>query len=155
MLTAEQLKITPAELAALLWVRDKLVDGTLLHHAKAPATPGSRVFDMGKDFRAEDPDEGHCGTVGCIGGWMALHMNNWPERAKLASRCVDSYLYPSLGDGGRGATRSRALEDLFFPNGPVFDQRMWSSITADEAVETINRFLATGTVIWRPAPAEC
>jgi len=109
--TARRLKITSAELEALLWVRDELASGRIKHEPTDRkqlcklALGAPSAFNM-SFFR--------CGTAACVGGWMkhklgddvvfsAPFMNlfyplSWPTgslediQPKHAVRAIDSFL---------------------------------------------------------------
>lgn len=143
MLTAEQLKITPAELVALLWVRNSLADGTIVHRRdvkplSSPIPPGVRAFNMGVDLAGGTSD---CGTTCCIGGWMALHMSGFPACSKTMEGKVNRFMYG--GGYGEAPGCSIILQDLFFPSRSAM-----ADITEGQAVKTIDHFLETGVVEW-------
>lgn len=113
--------LDPKELRALITVRNGLAAGHYVH--VNVATPDdTRVFDMNV------PSDG-CGTVACIGGWMA------PELGINVERDIEAYVNNGGLDG--------KLTDLFFPD---ID---WENITPHEAVDAIDNFLASGDPDWK------
>jgi hypothetical protein len=113
MLTANDLGISQAEYEALQVVRDGLASGEFSHD-------DSKRFDMNITCDVDD-----CGTVACIGGWVAVVMgrDKWE-----ANRYV---LNMELGD---------ALYPLYYPD----DMSDWSRITPAVAAATITSFLDSG-----------
>ena len=117
----DKLGITFVELLTLLGVRDALVRGLLVYKrgvhesAVAYAAGQSHVFNMQFCGRLNT----ECGSVGCIGGYMALAMNQNMH-------------------GYTNHDRSHSLEPLFFPPACVDFGR----VTTEQAVTAIDRFLA-------------
>lgn len=139
ILSAEQLQIRPAELKALLEVRELMAKG---------------VFHHDPDVDLEKPDgfnmnvtdqESHCGTTCCIGGWMFRAMQRdrtLPERCYLAHEYVQQ-------------RRSRSLIPLFHPfrdqNGDWIDDDVdfpYELIPPAMALAAIDNFLMTGDPNW-------
>lgn len=124
MKTAKQLKLTNAELTALKAVRSGLLRGEYVHAPNPQDMKKSkrRLFNMNYDgatfFR--------CGTVGCIGGWMAKEM---PEKEMFS-------IWDAEGP----------IKLLFFP-GVGADE--WDAITPRQAARAISNFLKTGFPKWR------
>ena len=116
----DKLGITFVELLTLLGVRDALVRGLLVYKrgvhesAVAYAAGQSHVFNMQFCGRLNT----ECGSVGCIGGYMALAM----------AENMHDYV---------NVKRSKALVLLFFPPVSVDFGR----VTTDQAVTAIDRFL--------------
>lgn len=139
VLSAEKLGISVQELLALLGVREALERNLIKHNPKptrvspgmlsvpAPDNNASCRFNMSYAGNAAD-----CGTVACIGGWMALAMNKVPT----------TYVSEQSEQDG--------LYNLFYPrslrdNGHDLH---WSLITPKHAVKVIDHFLATGKADW-------
>lgn len=123
MLTAKQLGITPAERKAAIWVRNALESGRI----------DKSEFDMsctGTKGRL-------CGSVGCIGAWMSLHMQGKHENPTTAAMNKAS-IY--VMDRGFEAYEDNPLQDLFFP--PSYEK------TPKQAIKVIDKFLNTGKVRW-------
>ncbi len=124
-LTASKLGITEAEERALVAVQRQLESGKLVH----TVTPTiRRGFNM-RWACVKEP----CGTISCIGGWMARLMKK---------RDPDIYVEYE---------RSSALVSLFFP-----PHKDWEMITAPQAAQAINCFRKTGDgeQAWRQAACQ-
>lgn len=124
MKTYTQLGITFAEYGALLGLREMLANGTI---ANTPSHEGP-IFDMNLTMDMEGSK--HCGTIGCIGGYMALIMGH---------SIADADEYVRWGC-------SSPLKHLFYP---TIDS--YSDITPEIAVEAIDSFLDGKAYDWRPA----
>jgi hypothetical protein len=76
-----------------------------------------------------------CGTVGCIGGWLAV---------------VNGAKAPFQMDRYVNVLRSGALEALFYPDreGDVISSYNYDHITAPQAAQAIRNFLMTGHPNW-------
>lgn len=114
MLTATDLGISQAEYEALQVVRDGLASGEYSHDS-------DNRFDMLVTCK-----QGNCGTVACIGGWVALTMGKNDLQA-------DSYVWDS---------EYGPLAPLYFPKYLA----SWAAITPDVAARTITTFLDSGEV---------
>ncbi len=112
-LTASELGITEAEERTLIAVQRQLENGKLVHTVTPTARRG---FKMRWAYVKEP-----CGTISCIGGWMARLM-----------KIRDPDVYVEYG-------RSSALVSLFFPS-----DKDWEMITAAQAAQAINAFRKTG-----------
>lgn len=141
----EALGITFQELGALLGVRGMLESGALTHIATHKAShygvsrvvsPTAHEFNMRHTLLTQG-----CGTLGCIGGAMALIMNRKPtdyvdalasERGhQMCSVSLVNLLYPDKGIAG------------------IVDANEWDRITPKVAVMAIDRFLAGKRILWR------
>lgn len=141
----ERRKVTFAELGAMYGTRAMLAAHDLV---KAKYTrerwSGDSVclvqahvhqFDM-----ATPLDMADCGTVGCIGGHMALIMGTNGVEYVNFHNCM------APGEDGYDAIgHSHALHDLFFPPRDL----VWSSITPKHAIKAIDNWLRTGRPGWR------
>lgn len=126
MKTAKQLKLTNAELTALKAVRSGLLRGEYVHAPNPDEmTPVSRrrLFNMNYDSETAF----RCGTVCCIGGWMAKEM---PTKEMF-----------SIWDA-----EEKPIGRLFFPGVGVDE---WDAITPRQAARAISNFLKTGFPRWR------
>lgn len=130
MKTARELHITEAELEALVKTR-------CLLSGKMPEGTGFNMaitYEADREGYVDDDQVTECGTVACIGGWMAAAMGMGPMEADeyVGSKCqaTSSERYP--------------LNDLFYPD----TSKQWWEITPSMAVEVIDRFLETGKVDW-------
>jgi hypothetical protein len=135
MLTVNQLGITQAELEALLWTRQQLVD-----HA---------INGNGNKFDMNYPSKNyHCGTSGCIGGWMKIHMLEVAPDDKGVFR-LDPH-EESVVDSYVNTSRSRTLGPLFYPALPDDHplRTEWERITPAHGVQAIDNFLNTGDPNW-------
>ncbi len=119
MLSATDLGITEAEHAALQVVRDGLASGKFKHHLSICGAKGD-CFNMQIPF-----DNGDCGIVACIGGWVAKIMGEDFPRTYVVFLENDSPLFP-----------------LYYPAG--IDA--WDLITPAIAARAITTFLDSGDV---------
>lgn len=116
-----KLGITENEFLALLEVRRKLAEGKLKHRKEYSYARGSG-FNM-----SCIQNKNGCGTVACIGGWMAMEMGY----TEWAGAYVDDF-------------RSEPLHYLFYPSRAG----NWEAITPQRAVEAIDYFLEKGVPNW-------
>lgn len=125
----EKRGITFQEMGALLGVREMLARGLL-------KDPGALHEDGAHDFNMNIPCrlDGHCGTVACIGGTMALLMGQ---------------LSPSRYVAGGGLNGK--LGRLFYPDTALVQ---WQSITPAQAVRAIDNWLDNGNPRWRSATSD-
>ena len=120
--THEELGITFAEYGALFAVRAMLQAGILEHTLRDDCDlKGKHLFNMNHSGKIA-----HCGSVGCIGGNMAIIMQ--------ASR-PGNYVYKK--------SPGSPLYGLFYPTPYDFD-----TITPKEAAKAISNFLHTGNPHW-------
>ena len=133
MKTASELRITEDELEALKKTRcllsRRMPDGAGFNMTKSYDTHAAGFVD--------DEVLTECGTVACIGGWMAVSMGMGPS-------AVDDYV--GSKDGGYGDP----LFHLFYPSIGM----PWYDITPSMAVKVIDRFLETGEVDWSSVDAD-
>lgn len=133
-MTHEQLNITEPEMQALLTVRNGLASGEYVHAPSIHFNPNPlrRGFNMSTI---------HCGSAGCIGGWMAHTMLK-----NTSNRMISNYVvkYTTAVEGPKA---SRALLPLFYPDDEE-DHGVWAQITTEDAVVAIDNFLATGEPKW-------
>lgn len=122
MLTANDLGTTQLHIEALLKVRNGLASGEYVHVNVNgdPPEAGHRGFDMNCDMNG-------CGTVACIGGWMAAELGMGKGEAQAFVHNNDTF------------------HDLFFP-GQI---KTWEQITPEMAVEAIDSFLEHGDPDWQ------
>lgn len=152
MKTTPELGITPAELEALLWVRSALASGEILtteENEDGLLLPEGAGFNMSTSATVT-----RCGTVACLGGWMASYLSN-PERML---RWCDFALSDQLAHEYVVSGRSPALHHLFHPlkdndgnpiegpNGPLDVE--WRVIAASDAIKAIDNFTSTGDADW-------
>lgn len=128
-LSAKKLGITQKELNALKRVRDGLREGRYRHvkncDLRDAKSDGRPIFNMeGSAWNAS------CGTVGCIGGWMAMSMG-------MSTLAASDYVHD---------TSPAALHPLFFPHG--VDLFHWDRITPKRAARAIDNFIETGDPKW-------
>lgn len=116
LMTAAQLGITEEELKALKMVRHSLNCGIL----------SEERFDMRVIFSRSS----ECGTVGCIGGWMAVCMGRAHPDLFIGRDCSDS------------------LGPLFYPWKKNREGFEIHDATPAQAVRAIDNFLATGEPDW-------
>jgi hypothetical protein len=116
--------MTPKEREALINVRNGLASGRYIH---APEPRYDELEEPGHDYFNMDEYGSTCGTVRCIGGWMAAELG------------ADALVFITQG-GAHGD-----LGPLFYP-GEI--DRPWGSITPDEAIAAIDNFLKHGNPYW-------
>lgn len=118
--TSAELNILPWELNAAITVLGMLERGEI-HHVFDIAKVEGQCFNMGCTVY-----EIECGTIACIGGWMALV-------GGLKGSEVLRYV------NGRGS--SRALKSLFY--GCIAEE-----VKISQAAEALCNFLTTGDPKW-------
>lgn len=123
--TAAEHGISERELDALHWFRTQLATGALKGLTEDQLfdnrTAKGTYFNIGVSMLSEH----RCGTVGCIGGWMATHMG---MSEFSASDYVDRFLKPESPFYG-----------LFWPMLRVYDSERYD--TPEQAVAAIDRWL--------------
>jgi hypothetical protein len=115
----EKLGITVQEYLALLGVRTALKVGTLtfhpeIEHHQTERVGSEHVFNMACPLQTNS----YCGSIGCIGGWMALTMGRDPNH----------YVQDTPGP----------LGPLFYPP----DMIDYPKITPAQAITAIDKWLA-------------
>lgn len=146
----EKLGITFQELGALLGTRALLASGTLTHVAlgaktwcgKAVIDPNAHDFTMRYALQQDG-----CGTMGCIGGTMAMIMDH---NGLSACTYVEDGGLRQPPDDGSG--RYGAMRELFYP--PCHTDFNWDRITPTVAVKAIDAFLAGKGVNWKALVVE-
>lgn len=130
MKTARQLNLNPEEYEALLLVREGLANGKWKHALK-----GDKDIACGFNMAQAHYEKEGCGTVACIGGWMAVAMG-------MDNMAANAYVGKHEPWSGRSS--DRPIARLFFPP--------WSStyenITTEQAVQAIDNFLKEGSPCW-------
>lgn len=165
MKTHEELQLSKEEFDALLKVREMLATTPTEYREVArvggefdsrglEVLDGFGGFDMSRTCvsPADTEMRGYeCGTVGCIGGWMGVHM--YAEAPKLGEQCVvgpviarriDEYVRHFETGGCRW---DEPISDLFYPS-----HYLMPHIRAHHAVQAIDHFLEHGEIdkdIWR------
>jgi hypothetical protein len=100
---------------------------------------GAHTFRMNTACEAN----GHCGTVGCIGGNMGLIMGKDIIGAQqYVGRCRDAS--DTSSDMIGIAVKSPALHTLFYPPNWV----NYRTITPAQAIKAIDNWLKTGRPNW-------
>lgn len=135
----ERLGISFQELGALLATRSLLESGTVTHvamgfcsHSKPYVDPHEHGFSM----RFAMQEQG-CGTLGCIGGTMAMIMGKEPAR------------YTESGGGPTGSMHNYGpMRNLFYPPHSRQSSTDWDRITPQVAVMAIDLFLASKEINW-------
>lgn len=123
-LSAEQLKITQPEYDGLLWVLENLRNGTIKERPQQVDAMGEGFFlDMGTEF-SEPP----CGTVACIGGWVAARTGLDPAEAV---RYVD-----------------RLLQKPDHPLTGLYWDELGTKVGPQQAAAAIENFLCTSDPRW-------
>lgn len=127
MKSAIALAINENEYQALIRILDGLKSGKFVHgRDRDGERPG---FNMGSF---------HCGTAGCIGGWVGVLISGGflgGKAMEMMEGCVHVY----------AANQSPGLYDLFYPTV----ETNYSNITIDDAALAIENFLNTGEPNWR------
>lgn len=122
----EALGVSRAEWSALAAVLGMLERGELCHGNEAVG----QAFCMSATFAKDD-----CGTIGCIGGYVAMLMGE---------SSPDDYICQYRDSG--------ALTKLYFPRKP--DGGLLPTlyqVTTEQAAIALRNFLATGEPDWREA----
>jgi hypothetical protein len=123
----EELGLRLPEYIALLGVRALLVNGEVDYEPDCiRPRDNSHSFNMNITMRRGLTTASECGTIGCIGGYMALTMGIYDMR--MLAIDYDAPLRP-----------------LFFPNCSIH----WEHITTDMAVDAIDNFLRDGDPHWQ------
>lgn len=120
--SAKELDLGQDELDAHVKVLGMLERGELRHRNGSLDRAGDR-FDMGVIAIKHC-----CGTVGCIGGWVAMTMGFNEEAA-------DYYVDMTSGSQRR----------LYYPDGRLVG---YESITVDQAARALRNYLTTGEPLW-------
>ncbi len=133
ILSHTDLKLSFAELGALLGTRAMLEHRVIVHSVVKYATADEHVFNMDVSCRVN----GQCGSVACIGGTMAMIMG-------MGESLAYRYVMASEGRAYGGA-----MDKLFYPNRDcVLPFGTYSCITEDQAIQAIDNFLTTGQPKW-------
>lgn len=133
----ERLGLTFQEYAALLAVRQLLVSGDIkLTYSNKPCDNG-HYFNMAEPLIKGDEPNTECGSVGCIGGYMAFVMG---------MHYGDVMDFVNAHTKDEEGHQARLIRDLFFP--PDDGQFSWNDLTPEMAVEAIDNFIKTGTPQW-------
>lgn len=144
MTTKLRADLTPAVVKALKWVRNRLKDGTIKYDLNGPE-PANR-FDMSRivdrTLRATPGGTVRtCGTVGCIGGWMAIHQIKAEPNAKGVYK-LKAEQATKIYHVFEAMCRHTGLHDLFYPDACRV------AITPAQGVAAIDNVLATGRPHW-------
>lgn len=138
----ERRKVTFQELGAFYAVRAMVAAGVLQYDSSCSAKPHQHTINM--RLAGEQTE---CGTIGCIGGNMALVMGISPGTYIGHG---NTELHPILQGqpmhGVNSITCSRALLSLFFP--PTSSPR-WRYITAKQMLAAMDNWLKDGKPRWR------
>lgn len=138
-LTAAELDILPAEHEALAWFIEEVEAGRIKRHG-----PAAHRFNMAISCVRGSVTAGDCGTVACIGGWMAMRMGlNVPAASAYVSAPILSKPFGSRG--------GYALLALFHPLAGLYAHDWWRTITAAQAARVAKEFMYGGAT--RIAPA--
>jgi hypothetical protein len=130
--SAEELHLPEHKYAALVEVLGMLERGELKHVSSAGVVFGVMSFKFSGHFNMSfwsglwTDEEGHCGTVGCLGG---------------SAEMIGNFRFVA-DDGARG------LEALFYPD--CLDIAM-ADVTPAMAAVALRNYLMTGWPRWRDA----
>lgn len=134
----ERRGVTFQELGALLGTRALLASKLVTYGPRDDPPEHAHTFNMATACQTQD-----CGTVGCIGGTMALIMGTSPQHYVGRQDGADN---PWRTDGSKW--RSQTLHDLFYP--PEGDRLTpWDQITVKQAIRAIDNWLDTGKPGWK------
>lgn len=132
-LTADELGISCEEYCALHKVKRGLESGEYVHVSpeimdRESIPEGKRGFNLSTTCKGYS-----CGTVGCIGGWVAQEMGlsifesgNYVERQQYGS--------------------VKGMKELYYPKMYV---GYYGGVTPRQAAQAIGNFLSTGKPNWR------
>jgi hypothetical protein len=130
-LSAEELKIDDWEHAGLVEVMRRLERGELRHIV--PEHERHSTYQTPDGFNMAFDGVGVCGTVACIGGWVA----------RTKGMRAEGYV-PNIRPGD-------PLDPLYYPL-ELGDLRAgtcpWYKITTEQAAAAIRNFLTTGAPRW-------
>lgn len=139
----EKRGISFAELGALLGTRALLemqgefAKASPKREQKCCVMPGVHRLDMGETMRQYG-----CGTVGCIGGHMAVILGETDGPAHVPhTRDEKAHRYVMVKN-----SNGTPLHNLFFP---PFQHDKWYRITPKIAVQAIDNWLKYGDPKWR------
>lgn len=167
MLTNEQLKISPKELAGLIHIRD-----VFANPAKAPPlvitdehenngfsyaatfNPGQADGALGFTMRfggvvnRDEDKRFNCGSAACIGGHLKLHLDGYDIEG-------DRFPNGALADANLYVMRRDPVTDKGKKHGPIahlfFPYEIdgyWHLIQAKHAAEAITNFIEEGDAKW-------
>jgi len=129
-------KLTAKEEKALREVRAALAAGHIVHRRESALDKISRRFEQAfgsapaKFFNmGTAASDRECGSVGCIGGWMAASMGKSKDEAQDFVN-IDS-----------------KFGELFFPGGGTSNWE-YDHITEKHAIKAIDNFLKCGDPKW-------
>lgn len=133
----EKRKIRFVELGALLGVREMLRTGVLAFDGEKECEASVHKFHMGTSG-----EQYSCGTVGCIGGNMAMLMGIKPHN--YGTYVDERYARDNLVDYNGNMIRSPSLAPLFYPPLGL----NWDKIGPKQAIKAIDNWLKTGKPKW-------
>jgi hypothetical protein len=145
--SAKQLGLTKESYNALIWTRQQLAKEALKPIDLNERVSRGNRFDMETQVWAiTRPDrEGiknyNCGTVACIGGWMAIHALGYKPRASGTYILKDKQYIKASTLMERWATQNTQLNTLFYNF-----RGNWADLTF--VVWVIDNYLTTGRVHW-------
>jgi hypothetical protein len=126
----EDLNITFREWAAMFGVALALHDGLIAMHRNGRGPEGGHFFNM----NGTCIPNGHCGSIGCIGGYVGMTMGKSTYEAS-------DYVFDNENGG--------PFDELYFPK--FVDD--YGTVTPRQAAAAICNFLSTGDPGWRNAIA--
>lgn len=131
-------KLTAPQRAALKWVRDQLAAGMIQDGGLDDEPNGQNLFNI-----THIVVRGPCGTVACIGGWMAIRQHGIePEDGLyILTAKDDTDVYQVMREA---AISNDRLYELFYPS-----KMYWDDIRAEHAVKAIDNVLAGRGAGWR------
>lgn len=140
----ERRRITFQEYGALLATRELLARGDLeFAPGRDCPLPGLHQFNMGTKG-----EKYKCGSIGCIGGTMALIMGvNISWYVNSGSDREPGRLFSEGTSLNERTMCSQSLGKLFYPPGASSHEWRW--ITPWIAVKAIDNWLRTGRPAWK------
>lgn len=144
--TADELGLTTKQYRALVWTRNQLATEAISHKERA-----RNGFNMAAVCMARYDASGHsCGTIACIGGWMALRLCGIrPTNGVYLTNGREHEISAMMDLLG---ARVRVLHNLFYPHDINYYGN-YVNVTNAQAVTAIDNYLLTGKVDWRHANA--
>jgi hypothetical protein len=140
-LTADQLNILPEERKALIAFANATTLGRIVSlNGKA------HYYDQGVADAPEVAEENHCGTAGCVAGFVFAHARVIQGKRSLrGQRSADEYIEAAFehveNKGGELTPVAPLLDELYGES--------YSGWTLPDAQRVVGNMLRTGKVKWR------
>lgn len=134
MKTADELDLRPEEFDALVWVRDQLRAGNLVHVKRSEHHKAG--FNMERCLNVSS-----CSTVGCIGGWAWFRMN----ANEIGDSLSDSQWNDMICWLARNEEWRPGLHRLFYPDIRWGD---YAALQPDLCLQALENYLESGRPNW-------